>query len=99
MSIEVANIPPFSPNGAAPRCGTGSEPERSNDTRPWYVEVDERVVASLGLEHSIWPGGSPELPAPRATANPLFEPGGERVDVTLLRAADASGDCWPRPPT
>lgn len=59
--------------------------------RPWFAEVEARIVRVLGLEHTVWPGMSPSLPDPHAMGYQWFEPGAAPVDVTLLVDADASG--------
>jgi D-alanyl-D-alanine carboxypeptidase len=58
---------------------------------PWYQEVRKRIIEPLGLRHTIWPGSSPELPAPHAHGYALFTTGEGLVDVTKHRDADASG--------
>ncbi|WP_242903378.1 serine hydrolase domain-containing protein [Actinomadura terrae] len=58
---------------------------------PWYREVENRVFKPLDLRESSWPGRSPELPRPHATAYKRFEPGGPLVDVTRTVNVDASG--------
>jgi D-alanyl-D-alanine carboxypeptidase len=59
--------------------------------RPWHREVDERIIRRLHLDHTIWPGVSPTLPAPHARGYTRFAPGEDLVDTTRLVDADASG--------
>jgi D-alanyl-D-alanine carboxypeptidase len=59
--------------------------------RPWYEEVEARILRPLGLEHTVWPDGDPGLPTPYAHGYQRFVPGGEPVDVTELTDANASG--------
>ncbi|MGW0334510.1 serine hydrolase domain-containing protein [Streptomyces sp. NPDC003011] len=59
--------------------------------RPWYTEVTRRVIEPLGLTGTSWPGRSPDLPLPHATAYQRFAPGEPLVDVTRLINVDASG--------
>ena len=59
--------------------------------RPWYREVDARIVRPLGLEHTVFAGADPGLPEPHARGYQRFAPGGEPVDVTELTDANASG--------
>lgn len=49
--------------------------------RPAHQEIEERIVAPLGLDRTLWMGTSPTLPAPHARAYQYFGPGSE-VDVT-----------------
>jgi D-alanyl-D-alanine carboxypeptidase len=50
--------------------------------RPWYDEVERRIVRPLGLTGTSWPGGSPVMPRPHARAYRLA------VDVTDQAPAD-----------
>lgn len=59
--------------------------------RPWYTEVQHRIVEPLGLTETSWPGSSPTLPRPHARAYQRFTVDGDLTDVTLLADADASG--------
>lgn len=59
--------------------------------RPWYREVDARVLRPLHLDHTRWPGDDPSLPSPHAHGYQRFTAGGPMVDVTDLVDADASG--------
>jgi len=59
--------------------------------RPWYEEVNDRIIRPLGLRHTRWPGSSPHIPLPHADGYERFAPGGPLVDVTQLIDADASG--------
>lgn len=59
--------------------------------RPWYEEVEDRIVRRIGLAHTVWPGDAAGLPAPHARGYQRFVAGGEPVDVTELTDANASG--------
>jgi D-alanyl-D-alanine carboxypeptidase len=59
--------------------------------RPWYSEVEDRITTPLGLDRTIWPGTSPEIPEPHAKGYELFPGETDLVDVTRLTDADASG--------
>lgn len=59
--------------------------------RPWYDEVERRIIRPLGLRHTVWPGTSPNLPSPHANGYTRFAPGEDLVDTTELVDADASG--------
>jgi D-alanyl-D-alanine carboxypeptidase len=59
--------------------------------RPWYEEVDDRIIRPLGLRHTLWPGSSPHIPFPHAHGYERFTAGRPPVDVTELIDADASG--------
>jgi D-alanyl-D-alanine carboxypeptidase len=60
---------------------------------PWQAEMQARILAPLGLEHTFFPGDRPTLPEPHAEVYQQFTPDGSLVDTTLLNAsaADASG--------
>lgn len=51
------------------------------------AEITDRIVRPLGLHHTTWPGTSPLLPRPYASAYQLFETG-ELVDVTEQVSVD-----------
>ncbi|MEV1085898.1 serine hydrolase domain-containing protein [Streptomyces sp. NPDC050211] len=59
--------------------------------RPWYEEVNDRIIHPLHLNHTIWPGTSPSLPHPHLRGYQRFPSGGPLVDVTEVIDADASG--------
>jgi D-alanyl-D-alanine carboxypeptidase len=59
--------------------------------RPWYSEVEDRITTPLGLDRTIWPASSPEIPEPHAKGYELFVGETDLVDVTLVTDADASG--------
>jgi D-alanyl-D-alanine carboxypeptidase len=59
--------------------------------RPWYSEVEDRITTRLGLDRTIWPANSPEIPEPHAKGYELFAGETDLVDVTLVTDADASG--------
>jgi CubicO group peptidase (beta-lactamase class C family) len=59
--------------------------------RAWFSEVEDRIQVPLGLDRTIWPGDSPEIPEPHANGYELFTGETDLVDVTLVRDADASG--------
>ncbi|MCD5311217.1 serine hydrolase domain-containing protein [Kineosporia babensis] len=59
--------------------------------RPWYTEVDRRIVQPLHLSETSWPGRSPFVPRPHAQAYNRYLPEEPLTDVTLLVDADASG--------
>ncbi|MEO3753670.1 serine hydrolase domain-containing protein [Streptomyces sp. B6B3] len=58
---------------------------------PWYEEVEARVIEPLGLTGTGWPGRSPDLPDPHATAYMRFAADEPLIDVTRLINVDASG--------
>jgi D-alanyl-D-alanine carboxypeptidase len=58
--------------------------------RPWWDEVNARIVAPLGLRHTFWPGNAPGIPQPRANAYQPFETP-DLVDVTDRVIADPEG--------
>lgn len=57
--------------------------------RPWYDEVERRIIRPLGLRHTFWPGTDPRLPNPHANGYTRFA--AELIDTTELVDADASG--------
>jgi D-alanyl-D-alanine carboxypeptidase len=59
---------------------------------PWQDEVADRIVAPLGMEHTIAPTGS-QMPGPHARGYHQFQPGDPLVDATVLdpSAGDAGG--------
>jgi D-alanyl-D-alanine carboxypeptidase len=59
--------------------------------RPWHQEVQDRIIAPLGLDATMWPGGAAGLPTPHARAYKRFGTGEPLVDVTELVNVDASG--------
>jgi D-alanyl-D-alanine carboxypeptidase len=59
--------------------------------RPWYDEVERRIIRPLGLRHTVWPGTRPGLPSPHAHGYTRFAAGEDLVDTTELTDADASG--------
>lgn len=59
--------------------------------RPWYVEVEERILEPLGMTRTSWPDDSATLPRPHARAYERFQPDEGVTDVTLIVDADASG--------
>jgi D-alanyl-D-alanine carboxypeptidase len=61
--------------------------------RRWAAEVQARIVAPLGLRHTLYPGDRSSLPAPHAESYQQFVPDGPLIDMTVLNAtgADASG--------
>jgi len=58
---------------------------------PWFREVEDRIQVLLGLDHTLWPGDSPDIPEPHANGYELFAGETDLVDVTRVRDADASG--------
>ncbi len=59
--------------------------------KPWHDEITDRIITPLGLNGTVWPGDSPQLPVPHARAYKRFTDGGPLVDVTDLVNVDASG--------
>ncbi|GHC80861.1 serine hydrolase domain-containing protein [Streptomyces flavofungini] len=58
---------------------------------PWAQEIHERVIAPLGLRHTLVPGTSAYVPQPTATAYTQF-PGGTRLtDTSLATGGGADG--------
>ncbi|GAA0319057.1 beta-lactamase family protein [Actinoallomurus spadix] len=49
---------------------------------PWHEEVRDRIVRTLGLQHTFWPGASPTLPRPHAETYQRWQPGEPLIDVT-----------------
>ncbi|MFC6882480.1 MULTISPECIES: serine hydrolase domain-containing protein [Actinomadura] len=58
---------------------------------PWEHEVHERIIAPLGLDHTMISGTSAYAPRPRATFYQRFEPGGPLVDVSIQADGYADG--------
>ncbi|WP_319039460.1 serine hydrolase domain-containing protein [Kribbella solani] len=58
--------------------------------RPWYGEVDRRIVRPLGLRDTYFPGTDPRIARPYAHGYTRFTPT-EYTDTTDLIDADASG--------
>ncbi|MGP4112236.1 serine hydrolase domain-containing protein [Streptomyces sp. 4N509B] len=58
---------------------------------PWEQEVHERVIAPLGLTHTLTPGGSAYVPQPTATAYLQFPGQRELTDVSLSAGGTADG--------
>ncbi|KAB8165260.1 serine hydrolase [Streptomyces sp. 3MP-14] len=58
--------------------------------RPWHREVEDRILAPLGMDHTYLPGETPTLREPHARAYEVF-PSGERVDVTEALVPDPGG--------
>lgn len=58
----------------------------------WAQQVNERIIAPLGLRHTITPGADPFVPGPHAEGYSDFG-AGPTVDVTVWNttAADAAG--------
>lgn len=55
--------------------------------RPWFTEVQRRVLQPLGMTQTTWPGSSPVMPDPHASSYQPFEDG-IPVDVTEQVIAD-----------
>ncbi|WP_125262404.1 serine hydrolase domain-containing protein [Streptomyces alboflavus] len=58
---------------------------------PWAQEIHERVVAPLGLRHTLVPGTSAYVPQPTATAYTQFPGGARLTDTSLATGGGADG--------
>jgi D-alanyl-D-alanine carboxypeptidase len=59
--------------------------------RPWYAEVERRIIRPLRMHHTYWPGTDPRIRAPHAKGYNRFGVGEPYTDTTDVIDADASG--------
>jgi D-alanyl-D-alanine carboxypeptidase len=95
VKAGLSHAPDFQPGGGWRYSNTGYNLVglviKAVTGRPWYAEVQRRIVRPLGLSHTYWPGADPRIRAPHAKGYTRFATGEPLVDTTELIDADASG--------
>ncbi len=95
VKAGLSHPPDFQPGGGWKYSNTGYNLVglviKAVTGRPWYAEVERRIIRPLGLSHTYWPGADPRIRAPHAKGYTRFAAGEPLVDTTDLVDADASG--------
>lgn len=95
VKAGLSHPPDFQPGGGWQYSNTGYNLVglviKAVTGRPWYAEVERRIIRPLSLGHTYWPGSDPRIRAPHAKGYTRFAAGEPLVDTTDLIDADASG--------
>ncbi|MFJ4654453.1 serine hydrolase domain-containing protein [Nocardia sp. NPDC088792] len=61
--------------------------------KPWFEEVNSRIITPLGLKHTSYPGAATTIPTPHATGYTQWPSGGlaDTTDGRIGQFADSAG--------